>query len=41
VRKAIEALIRAGLLVRDEDAVRFDSPFFRAWVREAVAPDLG
>lgn len=41
VHKAVETLIGRGLLVRGEDGVGFDSPFFRRWVRTEVAADLG
>lgn len=39
--KAVSALVQRGLLVRTEDGVVFDSPFFRHWVRTEVASDLG
>ncbi len=41
VHKAVEALVARGLLVRAEDGVLFDSPFFSQWVRTEVASDLG
>ncbi len=41
VHKAVETLVARGLLVRRDDGVAFDSPFFRRWVRSEVAPDLG
>ncbi|HEX7000421.1 MAG TPA: ATP-binding protein [Trueperaceae bacterium] len=41
VHKAVEALSARGLLVREEDKVVFDSPFFLRWVRTEVASDLG
>ena len=41
VHKAVEALIGRGLLIRDDDRVVFDSPFFRQWVTDEVAADLG
>lgn len=41
VHKAVEALIGRGLLVRTDDGVAFDSPFFLRWVRNEVAVDLG
>ncbi len=41
MHKAVQALIARGLLVTENVAVVFDSPFFLNWVRMAVAPDLG
>jgi len=41
VHKAVETLSSRGLLVRDDDRVVFDSPFFLRWVLTEVAPDLG
>lgn len=41
VHKAVDALIVRGLLVKVDEAVGFDSPFFLNWVRTEVAPDLG
>ena len=41
VHKAVETLVGRGLLLRDDDRVVFDSPFFLRWVRTEVAPDLG
>lgn len=41
VHKAVETLTGRGLLVQGDDGVKFDSPFFRRWVRTEVAADLG
>ncbi len=41
VHKAVEALSGRGLLLRGDDKVAFDSPFFLRWVRTKVASDLG
>jgi len=41
VQKAVEGLLTRGVLVRDEDALQFDSPFVRRWVQREVAPDVG
>lgn len=41
VHKAVETLTARGLLLKDDDRVVFDSPFFQHWVRTEVAPDLG
>lgn len=41
IQRAVQALVRRGLLVRDGSRISFDSPFVRRWVRREVAPDLG
>lgn len=41
VHKAVEALTTRGLLVKEGEKAKFDSPIFRQWVRTEVAPDLG
>lgn len=41
VSKAVDALAARGLVVKETDRVEFDSPFFRQWVRNEVASDLG
>lgn len=41
MHKVVEALTDRGILVRDDDTVAFDSPFFLHWVRTEVAADLG
>lgn len=41
VHKAVDALLARGLLVRDAEGLRFDSPFVLRWVRREVAPDVG
>lgn len=41
VSKAVETLAARGLVVKDSDRIEFDSPFFRQWVRNEVASDLG
>jgi hypothetical protein len=41
VHKAVTALVARGLLVREGEVTRFDSPFFRRWVQREVAPDVG
>lgn len=41
VVKAIDALVDRAILVRDENAVRFDDPFHRAWVIVSSLPDVG
>ena len=41
VHKAVDALVSRGLLAREDDAIRFDSPFVRRWVSREVAADLG
>ena len=41
LHKAVETLIGRGLLLRDDDRIIFDSPFFLHWVLTEVAADLG
>lgn len=41
VAKAVDTLVQRGLLVRDGDEIRFDSPFFLRWVQREVAADIG
>lgn len=38
--RAIEALLAQGLLVRTQERVEFDSPFFRTWVERDLLPDI-
>lgn len=39
--KALAVLVEDAVLVRDGTIHTFDDPFFRAWVIEAVLPDVG
>lgn len=39
--KALAVLVDDSVLVRDGTIHNFDDPFFRAWVIEAVLPDVG
>ena len=41
VSKALAALVDDSVLVRDGTVHGFDDPFLRAWVIEAVLPDVG
>lgn len=41
LHRAVEALLRRGLLVQEAGALRFDSPFVRRWVEREVAGDVG
>jgi hypothetical protein len=41
IQRALAALVGRGLLVRDKDGFRFDSPFMREWVRREAAPGIG
>jgi hypothetical protein len=41
IQRALDALVGRGLLVRNKDGFRFDSPFMREWVRREAAPGIG
>ncbi len=41
LHRAVEALLRRGLLIQDGGELRFDSPFIRRWVEREVARDVG
>ncbi len=40
VSQAVDALVADGTLVRREGAVRFDDPYFQAWVIDGMPPGL-
>jgi uncharacterized protein len=41
IQRAVDGLLGRGLIVRDTEGLRFDSPFIEHWVRRQVAPDIG
>lgn len=40
VATAVDALIAKGIVIREQDRIGFDSPFFRAWVEKETLQDV-